>query len=59
MRLLGKKKPADEEEEVVVEKKKRKQVERSYEQPKDPTRWLPLLFLVIFLFLSYLFWIPG
>lgn len=25
--------------------------------PKDPSRFLPLLFLIVFLFLSYLSWV--
>ena len=62
MKLLGKKKKPVEDEKDGEEKEERKQrkersIPRKKDEPKDPTRWLPLLFLMIFLFISYLFWV--
>jgi hypothetical protein len=58
MAFLSRKK--EEEEDVEVEEKKprreRKTPERFYE-PKDPTRFLPIVLLVIFVFISYLSWV--
>ncbi|MEP7166956.1 MAG: hypothetical protein ABI758_03195 [Candidatus Woesebacteria bacterium] len=50
---LGKKESAEKERESKASKPR----EKKREEPKDPTRWLPLLFLLIFLFISYLFWV--
>lgn len=67
MKLPGKNKRKhrenEDEQEGDVEtgkpEKKTKRIKREKisEEPKDPTRWLPLLFLLVFLFLSYLFWV--
>jgi len=51
---LSRKSTAKEEKEPRATPKSR---EKKYEAPKDSTRWLPLLFLFIFLFVSYLFWV--
>ncbi len=67
MRNLGKsKKNSEEEKEIESEaledkdkktKRSSTRTQKKREEPKDPTRWLPLLFLIIFLFTSYLFWV--
>lgn len=59
MRLRGKKE-IGKEKELEEKEYKRKNSSKPREkrvEPKDPTRWLPLLFLVIFLFISYVFWV--
>lgn len=66
MSLFSKKKINKEDNELEVEKeiveekkvrRERKPIEREFSKPQDPTRLLPLIFLVIFLFISYLSWI--
>lgn len=63
MRLLKKKDKAQEETEKdndkeILKKTRLKKKELStFEKPRDSTRWFSLLFLLIFLFLSYLSWV--
>ncbi len=46
----------DEKKELKNDRAKRAQ-KPLLEKPRDPTRWLSLLFLLIFLFISYLSWV--
>lgn len=58
MKLLKKKeKEKEEPEEKEKRVKTRKNQQVALDKPRDPTRWFSLLFLLIFLFLSYLSWV--
>ncbi len=60
MNLLRKKKKNEkeiEEKESQPKLRNKKSQLPDVEKPRDPTRWLSLLFLLIFLFLSYLSWV--
>lgn len=56
MKLFGRKQvDEEEEEEKPARSSSRKKPVESL--PKDPTRWLSILFLLLFLFISYLSWV--